>query len=54
MGYLRNGEYYSFQTFAIGFGTPENLLAGISGILGMTESHFLSKIVFEKMLWSIS
>ena len=46
MGYLRNGEYYSFQTFAIVFSTPENLLVGISGILGMTESHFLSKIVF--------
>ena len=29
--YLRNGEYYSFRTFAIVFGTPENLQVGISG-----------------------
>ena len=28
------------------FSTPENLLVGITGALGMTESHFLSKIVF--------
>ena len=40
--YLRNGECESFQTFAIVFSTPENLLVGISGALGMTESHFLS------------
>ena len=32
----------SFQTFAIVFSTPENLLVGMSGALGMTESHFLS------------
>ena len=32
----------SFQTFAIVFCTPENLLVGISGALGMKESHFLS------------
>ena len=25
---------------------PENLLVGISGVLGMKESHFLSKNVF--------
>ena len=31
----------SFQTFAIVFSTPENLLVGISGALGMKESHFL-------------
>ena len=36
----------SFQTFAIVFSTPENLLVGISGALGMKESHFLSKNVF--------
>ena len=34
------------QTFAIVFSTPENLLVGISGALGMTESHFLSRNVF--------
>ena len=32
----------AFQTFAIVFSTPENLLVGISGVLGMKESHFLS------------
>ena len=34
------------QTFAIVFSTPENLLLGISGALGMKVSHFLSKNVF--------
>ena len=28
------------------FSTPENLLVGISGVLGIKESHFLSKNVF--------
>ena len=32
-----------FQTFAIVFSTPENLLVGISGALGMKEIHFLRK-----------
>ena len=32
----------AFQTFAIVFCTPENLLVGISGALGNKESHFLS------------
>ena len=36
----------SFQTFAIVFSTPENLLVGISGALGTKESHYLSKYVF--------
>ena len=36
----------SFQTFAIVFCTPENLLVGIYGALGIRESHFLSKNVF--------
>ena len=36
----------SFQTFAIVFSTPENLLVGISGALGTKESHYLSKNVF--------
>ena len=44
--YLRNSECLSFQTFAIVFSSPENLLVGISGALGMTGSHFLSKNVF--------
>ena len=32
--YLTNSECESFQTFAIVFSTPENLLVGISGALG--------------------
>ena len=40
------GECWSFQTFAIVFSTPENLLVGISGAQGMKERHFLSKNVF--------
>ena len=36
----------AFKSFAIVFSTPENLLVGISGVLGMTESHFLSKNKF--------
>ena len=35
-----------FQTFAIVFSTPENLLVGICGALGTKESHYLSKKVF--------
>ena len=35
-----------FQTFAIVFSTPQNLLVGISVALGMKGSHFLSKNVF--------
>ena len=46
VGYLRNGECYSFQTCAIVFSTHENLLVGISGALWRTESHFLSRNVF--------
>ena len=48
MGYLRNGECYSFQSFAIGYSTPENLQVGISGALGMTEATFSTKMCFEK------
>ena len=44
VGYLRNSECYSFQTFAIVFCTPENLLAEISGALGTKEST-LSKLI---------
>ena len=33
--YFRNGENWSFDTLAIVFGTPENLLVGISGALRM-------------------
>ena len=36
----------SFQTFAIVFRTPDNLLVGISGALGTKESHYLSKNLF--------
>ena len=48
MGYLRNSECLRFQTFAIVFSTPENLLIGIFGDLGTKVSHFLSKNVFWK------
>ena len=34
------------STFPIMFSTPENLLLGISGALGMKESHFLSYNMF--------
>ena len=44
--YLRNSECQSFHTFAIVFSTPENLLVGISGALGIRESCFLSRNVF--------
>ena len=40
--YLRNGEWWIFQTFAIVFSTPDYLLVGISGALGTKENHFLS------------
>ena len=40
VGYLRNGECESFQTFAIVFSIPEKLLVGISGALGMKEILF--------------
>ena len=36
----------AFKLFAIMFSTPENILEKISGVLGMKESHFLSKNVF--------
>ena len=42
VGYLRNGECKSFQTFAIVFSTPENWLVGMTAALGLNESHFLS------------
>ena len=44
--YLRNGECWSFQSCAIVFSTSENLVVGITGDLGMKESHFLCKNVF--------
>ena len=44
--YLRHSECYSFQTFAIVFNTPWNLLVGITGALGTKESHFLSWNMF--------
>ena len=46
VGNLRNSECWSFQTFAIVFSPPKNLLVEVSGALGMKESHFLSKNVF--------
>ena len=46
--YLRNSECLSFQTVPIVFSSRENLLVGISGALGMTGNHFLSKNVFQE------
>ena len=46
VGYLRNSECYSFQTFLIVFSTSENLLVEISGALGMKVGHLLKKNVF--------
>ena len=37
----------TFRTVNIVFSTPENLLVGISGALGMKESHFLSNVFWE-------
>ena len=54
VGYLRNGECWSFQTFAIVFSTPENWLVGISGALGTKKATFEAKMCFKKMLWGIS
>ena len=36
----------TFRTVTIVFSTPDNLLVGISGTLGMKESHFLSTDMF--------
>ena len=45
----------AFQTFAIVFSTPKNLLVMISGALGMKRKPLSKqKCVFEKMLWGIS
>ena len=38
--------WWNGDTFAIVFSTSENLLVGITGALGMKESHLLSKNVF--------
>ena len=46
VGYLRNSDWESFQTFAIVFSTPENLLVGISEALGMKENNFISWNMF--------
>ena len=40
----------TFRTVTIVFSTPENLLVGIFGALGMKESHWLRKNVF----WEIA
>ena len=36
------------EHFVIVFSTLENLQVGVSGALGMKESHFLSKNVFRE------
>ena len=49
VGYLRNSECYSFQTFAIVFSTPENLLIEISGTLRNERKPLCKqKCVFRK------
>ena len=40
VGYLKNSECKSFQTFAIMFSTPENLLVGIYGALEKMKATF--------------
>ena len=40
--YLRNGKWESFQTFAIVFSTPENLLVENTGALGTKERQYVS------------
>ena len=54
VGYLRNSECWSFQTFAIVFSIPENLLVGISGAVGTKQSHFLIKNVFWEKCCRVS
>ena len=40
-----------FKPLPIVFSTPENVLVGITGALGMKESHFLSKyVVWENVV----
>ena len=48
-GYFKNGECWSFLTFAIVFSTPENLLVGISGALEWKKATLYAKICYEKM-----
>ena len=42
----QKSKCWRFQTFAIVFSTPKNLLVEISGALGTKERNFLSKNVF--------
>ena len=53
LGYLRNVEYYSFQTFAIVFSTPNILLVGYFADLEMKVT-LSTKMCFEKMPKGIS
>ena len=49
LGYLRNGECWERSNLCNCVHLPENLLVGISGVLGMKESHILSpKCVLRK------
>ena len=43
--YLRNSECETFQTFAIVFSTPENLLVGISGALGTKVGYIWESLL---------
>ena len=54
VGYLRNVECQSFQTFAIVFSTLANLLIGISGALGIKGSHFQGRNVFLRKCCRVS
>ena len=42
MGFLRNSECLSFQTFTTVVTIQENLLVEITRVLGTKESHLLS------------
>ena len=46
--YLRNSECKSFQTFAIVFSTPENLVVGISGALGNERNPLSKQNIFSE------
>ena len=55
MGYLSNMVIArAYKTLPLCSAPLKNLLVGITGTLEMKESHFLSKIYFQKMQWSNS
>ena len=51
MEYLRHSECYSFQTFAIVFSTPWNLLVGITGALEQKKATFSAETAENSVFW---